>query len=294
MTMLLIVGTDPNKDLPVTIGEVKREGDFLIIGGNKIARTQGTGAMISAALATTTYLKKDPPHALLVGDPGDGKGTRALYKYLTENIDKIKPDFLTLHYCLPIMALLKQLVEAVNKMSHRPFMIADAGGMYAAKAAGLAEQFDVFTPDFSEIAFLADPYATHPAYVGKHLFGADHTGVPHMIDEAYKYHAAPKLLVVKGATDYVAEDGKIVASINSPNVPMLEPIGGTGDTITGLVSALIYSGFPPKDAAIMACKINRLAGEAAQVTPATKVRVFVDHFKDVFAQVIPNSIPTGS
>lgn len=292
--MMLILGTVPNKDLPVIIGEVKREGDFLIIDGHQIARTQGTGAMISAALAVTDYMKKNPPHAILVGDPGDGKGTRAMFKYLSENIASIKPDLLALHYCLPIMALVKQLLEAINKSGHRPYLLADAGGMYAAKGAGLAEQFDAFTPDLSEIAFLADPLATHPAYVSRHLFEWDSSQIPKMIDAAYTNHSAPKLLLVKGATDYVAYDGKIVATINEPNVPMLEPIGGTGDTITGTTSALIYCGFPPKEAAIMACKINRLAGEAALVTPATKVRVFIDHFKDVLHLVVPNSVTTGS
>ena len=34
-----------------------------------------------------------------------------------------------------------------------------------AKAAGLAPFFDIFTPDAAEMAFLADPNATHPAYV---------------------------------------------------------------------------------------------------------------------------------
>jgi ADP-dependent NAD(P)H-hydrate dehydratase / NAD(P)H-hydrate epimerase len=287
--MLLIVGTVPSKELGVTIGPVKREGDFLFINEQKLPCTQGTSAMISAALTVIDYMKKDPPHALVAGDIGAGNGTRAMYKYLAENIDKIKPDMLALHYCLPIMTLMKQLIDAINKSGHRPFMLADAGAMYAAKAAGLAEQFDVFTPDFSEMAFLADPFATHPAYVGKHLFDSDNSQVPHLIELAYANHNAPKLLVVKGSTDYIAEAGKVVASINEPNIPMLEPIGGTGDTITGLVSGLIYSGFPPKDAAVMAAKINRLAGKLGNVCPATKVRQLIEYFKDVIPTVVPKT-----
>ncbi len=284
--MLLIVGTVPSKDLGVTIGEVKREGDFLIIQGQRIPCTQGTSAMISAAITVTDYMKKDPPHALVAGDIGAGNGTRAMYKYLAENIAKIKPEFLALHYCLPIMTLMKHLIDAIHKSGFKPFMIADAGAMYAAKGAGLAEEFDLFTPDFSEIAFLADPNATHPAYVGKHLFGSDHAGVPKMIEDAYANHSAPKFLLVKGATDYIAQDGKILASINEPNIPMLEPMGGTGDTITGLVSALIYSGFPPRDAAVMAAKINREAGKIGNVCPATKVKQLIEFFKDVIPTVV--------
>jgi NAD(P)H-hydrate repair Nnr-like enzyme with NAD(P)H-hydrate dehydratase domain len=284
--MMLIAGTVPSKDLPVIIGEVKREDEYLIIDGHRIPCTQGTAAMISAALVVTNYMKKDPPHAAVAGDVGSGNGTRALYKYLTENIDKIRPDLLALHYCLPIMTVMKQLIDAINKSSHRPFLLADAGAMYAAKAAGLAEQFDVFTPDLSEMAFLADPFATHPAYVGKHLFDSDSTQIPNLVELAYKNHNAPKLLVIKGATDHVAENGKILATINEPNIPMLEPIGGTGDTITGLVSGLIYSGLKPADAAVIAAKVNRLAGKIGNVCPATKVRQLIDYFKDVLPMVI--------
>jgi ADP-dependent NAD(P)H-hydrate dehydratase / NAD(P)H-hydrate epimerase len=285
--MMLIVGTVPSKDLGVTIGEVKREGDFLLIDGHSIPCTQGTAAMISAAMVVTNYMGKDLPHALVAGDIGAGNGTRAMYKYLSENIAKINPDLLALHYCLPIMTVMRQLVEAINKMGHKPFMLADAGAMYAAKAAGLAEQFDMFTPDMSEMAFLADPFATHPAYVGKHLFDADNSQVPMMVEAAYKNHNAPKTLIVKGSTDYIAQDGKILATINEPNIPMLEPIGGTGDTITGMVSALIYCGLSPVDAAIAAAKVNRMSGQIGKVCPATKVRQLIDYFKDVLPMVAP-------
>ena len=59
------------------------------------------------------------------------------------------------------------------------------------------------------------------------------------------------MLVVKGKKDYVARDGEILDTISEPDIPMLEPIGGTGDTITGLISGLMYAGVEPKDAAIL-------------------------------------------
>ena len=169
-------------------------------------------------------------------------------------------------------------------MPKKPICIADAGGMYAAKGAGLSRDFDIFTPDSSEMAFLADPDATHPAYISHHLFAADATAIPSQIQAAFKLGTAARLLLVKGKKDYVATDGQILATIDEPNIPMFEPIGGTGDTITGLVSASVYAGLELKEAAIVACLTNRMAGQRAQPTPATPVREIVDKFSAVLGQ----------
>jgi len=282
--MILLCGTIPDKDLPVTYGQVQQDDDYLYAAGKRFSRTQGTGAMISAALAITNYFKLDAPHVLVAGDIGGGEGTRDIYKYLIEHIVELSPELMTLHYSLPIMALLKKLCETIKECPKRPFMIADAGAMYAAKGAGLSAEFDIFTPDPSEIAFLADPQATHPAYISNYLFASDADKIPGQIVDAFTNKSAAKLLVVKGKTDYVAADGKILSTINEPNVPMLEPIGGTGDTITGLVSALVYAGLEPKDAAVYACRTNRKAGQMAQPTPATKVKEIIDQFPEVARQ----------
>jgi hypothetical protein len=92
--MMLIAGTVPIRDFPLTLGKVSAERDFLVVNGQRVPYTQGTGAMISAALATTTYLGIDSPHALLVGDVGKGEGSRELYQYLIENIAGISPAVL--------------------------------------------------------------------------------------------------------------------------------------------------------------------------------------------------------
>ena len=107
--MILLFGTVPDKNLPLTYGQVRQEGDNLVADGRRFSRTQGTGAMISAALAITNYFKIESPYVLVAGDIGDGKGTRDLYKYLTDHIVEMKPEVLTMHYSLPIMALLKKL-----------------------------------------------------------------------------------------------------------------------------------------------------------------------------------------
>ena len=280
--MMLIAGTVPIPDMPVTVGKVTKDGDFLVVNERVISCTQGTGAMISAALAVTTYLKLDAPCVLLAGDTGKGKGSRDLYQYLIENVADLEPQVLALHYWLPDMAQTRQLCAAIKKCPKQPIMIADAASMYSAKAAGLAEAFDIFTPDATEVAFLADPEATHPAYIARHLFETDINLAPELAQAAYNNHGAAKLLLVKGATDYIISNGQVIATVDEPDVPALEPIGGTGDTITGLVASLIYAGFEPHEAATIAAKTNRVAGEYAQLTPAARVNHLVDQFPAVF------------
>ncbi len=280
--MMLIAGTVPIKDVSLTLGKVASEGDYLVVGGRTIPCTQGTGAMVSAALATTSYLGLEAPHTLLVGDIGKGEGSRKLYQYLIDHIEELSPAVLALHYWLPDMAQTRQLCAAVEKCTSRPIMVADAASMYSAKAAGLAEKFDIFTPDATEIAFLADPEATHPAYINRHLFETDMSRAPELAKAAYRHHGAAGLLLVKGAVDYIIKDGEVLATVQEPDVPALEPIGGTGDTITGLVSAFAFAGLELREAAIIAARANRMAGKYAQVTPATRVREVIARFPAVF------------
>ena len=282
--MMLIAGTVPIQGLPLIMGRVSAEDGFLVIDGHRIPCTQGTAAMISAAVTTSEYLGLEPPQALLAGDTGRGKGSQEIYRYLTQKLAELSPEVLALHYCLPDMGLMRKLCESINGCSKRPIMIADAGSMYAAKAAGLAPQFDIFTPDATEMAFLADPEATHPAYIARHLFDTDVTQTPNLVAAAYQQNNAARLLLVKGAVDYVVNDTDIVGTVAEPNVPALEAIGGTGDTITGLVSALAYAGLELDEAAIIAARANRMAGKFAQATPATKVWQVVSQFPAVFKE----------
>lgn len=269
--MMLIAGTVPIRGMPLTMGKALDEGDTLVIGEQRIPCTQGTAAMISAALVTTAHLGLDPPHGLVVGDIGDGKGSRELYQYLIDHVARLSPRVLALHYWLPDMRQTRDLCRAVDGCSPRPVMIADAASMYSAKAAGLAGAFDIFTPDATEIAFLADAEATHPAYVARHLFETDVRRAPELAKAAYRNRAAARLLLVKGAVDYIIRDGEVLAAVEEPDVPALEAIGGTGDTITGLVAALSYCGLEPHEAAVIAARANRVAGQSARATPATRV-----------------------
>jgi NAD(P)H-hydrate repair Nnr-like enzyme with NAD(P)H-hydrate dehydratase domain len=284
--MMLIAGTVPIRDFPLTIGRVAAEGEDLVVDGRRIPCAQGSGAMISAALAAVDYLKLEAPQVVVAGDIGQGKGSREIYEYLIQKVNDISPQVMVLHYCLPVMGLMRRLCESVQRCPHRVVMIADAGSMYAAKAAGLAPHFDVFTPDPSEMAFLADPDATHPAYIARHLFDADVGRTPELVAAAYEHKNAARLLLVKGATDCVVDGGDIVASVDEPNVPALEAVGGTGDTITGLVSAFVYAGLAPHEAAIIAARSNRMAGKFAQATPATRVRQIISQYQAVFKEYL--------
>ena len=51
----------------------------------------------------------------------------------------------------------------------------------------------------------------------------------------------------------------------------MEAIGGTGDTLTGIVSALIDSGMDVPDAATLAAQANRLAGHYTKPDPSTQI-----------------------
>ena len=273
--MLFICGTVPWEGFPLTSGEARFDGENLFIRDTEIPCTQGTAALVSAACVTAAHLKKSPPHVILVGDNGNGKGSRLLYDYLIKNLPAISPDVLVLHYILPVMGLMKKVCGTVAKCKKKPVMIADASAMYAAKAAGLAPFFDIFTPDLCEMAFLADANAVHPVYISRHLFSAEILQMQELIAAAYRQKSAAKVLVVKGAIDHVVEEGKILCTLSEPDIPALEAIGGTGDTICGMIGALIDAGLNHSEAAITALKTNRNAGEYIKATPATKIRQIV-------------------
>jgi ADP-dependent NAD(P)H-hydrate dehydratase / NAD(P)H-hydrate epimerase len=280
--MLLIGGTVPDEGLHLILGEAIFDGTNLSVDGRSIPCFQGTAALVSAACVTAAFLKSAPPRVLLIGDDGRGSGSRQIYDYLTRHAAELSPGILVLHYMLPVMGLMKRVCESMDKLPQSPFLIADAAAMYAAKAAALAPRFDVFTPDLSELAFLADPDASHPAYVSRHLFESDILRAPEMVETAYRHGNAAKMLFIKGATDYIAREGRIIETISDPDVPSLEAIGGTGDTISGMLGALVAGGLSPLEAARVAARANRVAGLYAGAGPATKIKDIVAALPAVF------------
>jgi NAD(P)H-hydrate repair Nnr-like enzyme with NAD(P)H-hydrate dehydratase domain len=283
--MLLICGTIPRPDIALITGEALFDGGILTVNDFAIDCTQGTAALVSSACVTAAHLQQSKPHVVLAGDTGSGKGSRLLYDYLIKNLPVVSPDVLVMHYILPVMGLMKKVVAAAQKCRKKPAMIADASSMYAAKAAGLAPVFDIFTPDLAEMAFLADPAAIHPAYISRHLFGTEIAQVPELIESAYSHQNAAAILLVKGAVDYIAEKGKIINTITKPDIPAMEAIGGTGDTISGMIGAFVDAGIKHVDAALYAAQANRLAGEYSQAKPATKIRTIVSALPHILNKI---------
>ncbi|MDO8880571.1 MAG: NAD(P)H-hydrate dehydratase [Coriobacteriia bacterium] len=278
---LLVIATYPVVEGPVLDGPVTLEADGgIAIGGTRVPSSQGTSAMLGAATRVAAHLGTPAPHALVAGDIGRGDGTRHVYERLAEVATRIRPSVIAFHYMQPVMALMRRAVEQLAEVAPAALLVADAGGMYAAKAAGLASRFELMTPDVGELGFLADPDVTHPAYVSHYLFGNEGFDPIALAATAHATGGAARVLLIKGVRDHITLDGAIAEVVEEPCVPELEAIGGTGDTVTGLASAFLAAGFPTVDAARCACLANREAGRAMGATPAM-------HAEDLVA-ALPN------
>jgi NAD(P)H-hydrate repair Nnr-like enzyme with NAD(P)H-hydrate dehydratase domain len=274
--MLAIVGTVPDSEFPLVFGEAGLIGDYISLQGHKIPVNRGTPALIAAAIKTAQVKGGGKVFAWLVGDIGLGGGSRKLYKTLTEGVMNYDFDVITFHYLLPDADWHAKVIFAVQEMRKKPVLIADAGFMYAAKMSGQSQEYDLFTPDAGELAFLADEEAPHPFYTRGFILHDD-KNAPGLIKRAYEHDNAARYLLVKGEKDYVADNDGIIATIDNPSEEAMEAIGGTGDTLTGIVSALIDSGMNIPDAAIFAAKANRLAGHLTKPDPSTQIASIIEN-----------------
>lgn len=82
-----------------------------------------------------------------------------------------------------------------------------------------------------------------------------------------------------------SRDG-VLETICEPDVEAMEPIGGTGDTLTGLVSALLAAGFPMLKVCALAARINRMMGLLANPTPASSVSDLLDYLPKAMEEVL--------
>jgi hypothetical protein len=268
--MLLLVGAVPIDKLPLLIGEVEVTGREVKIGGHDLPINRGNEAMMAAACLICREYGVEPPVGLVAGDIGKREGSEKIYDYLAENLPNMNVRVMTLHYIMPDLKRNKKVLAAINTMKEKPILIADAGSMYVAKAGGDAHYYDVFTPDLGETAFLADEKADHPTFTRGFIFHMENN-VPELIRRAYASNNAPPTLFVKGSTDYICHNNEILYTIDQPSVETMEPIGGTGDLITGMISGLIHAGKSPVEACRIAGHVNRKAGELSQPTPATQI-----------------------
>jgi hypothetical protein len=283
--MHAIVGTIPRERFPLVLGEVALMDNELSIGGNRVPVNRGTPALLAAAIKAGEFLGLPPPYGYVVGDIGHGDGSRRLYEYLTLHLPQSDFESITLHYLLPDVNWHNRVLAKLDEAVRRPRLIADAGFMYAAKMSGKSLQYDLFTPDIGELAFLADEEAPHPFYTRGFILHEE-SRVPDLISRAYAHNNAARHLLVKGQRDYIANEKGVREIIDHPVEDAMEAIGGTGDTLTGIVASLISTGMGIIEAGSIAARTNRLAGYYAKPTPATQVIEIVNHIPRALEEVL--------
>jgi hypothetical protein len=277
--MLAVLGTVPDQDFPLLAGKVTLENGDICIQGRRAAIKRGTPALLAAAVKVGDALGQEEPFGYLVGDIGRGDGSQKLYQYLVQHLKQTDFRTIAFHYLQPLVGWHNRIQSVIRKMIAKPILIADAGYMYVAKMSGRAEEYDLFTPDIGELAFLADESAPHPFYTrGFILHEENH--VPDLIARAYAHRNAAQYLLVKGRTDYLADSEGVKAVVDHPLEEAMEAMGGTGDTLTGIVAALSAAGMNIQEAAAVAARTNRLAGSYAHPTPATQVIEIIRHIPE--------------
>lgn len=288
--MYAIVGTVPDQRFPLVRDEVFLDNDKIRIQDKQIDITRGTSALLAAAIKAGEILGQEPPFGYLVGDTGLGAGSRRLYEHLSTHLHEAHFDAITFHYLQPDVDWHNRILFAIEDMGQRPILIADAGFMYAAKMSGQANLYDLFTPDVGELAFLADEEAPHPFYTRGFILHEENL-TEDLIACAYKHENAAQYLLVKGEQDYLADQQGIQSIVHSYADAAMEAIGGTGDTLTGIITALIAAGFEIKDASVVAANANRLAGHYARPTPATQVTEIIRHIPEAMEKILANLEP---
>ncbi|MBQ7607855.1 MAG: sugar kinase [Desulfovibrionaceae bacterium] len=278
----LIVGTIPDESLPILFGQVSWKDGIVRVGENALPLGRGTAALLAAQASACSALGCEAPYAWLVGDTGSGKKSRMLYANIVEESERLGFQGITFHYAYPDVDWHNRILLALERVDPRPMLVADAGFMYVAKMSGYAASYDLFTPDLGELAYLADPLAPHPFYTRGFLF-AEACDLTKLVDRAYQDSNAASWLIVKGKVDHIVHKGTVVATISEPNVPAMEAIGGTGDLVTGLVSAHLAFGLPMREACVRACTCARTMGTLANTSPASQIGDLLPHLPEALA-----------
>lgn len=293
----LVCGTIPDASFPLFhgTGRCDPEAGLLHLEElNPLPVQRGSATLVAAAFLAAECLHVPAPHVLLVGDTGDGAGSRKLYARLADMLGQEKSGAgyagLTFHYLFPELDGHNRVLAALEDCEPKPLLVADAGFMYAAKMSGYAQSYDLFTPDVGELAFLADEAAPHPLYT-RGFLSAGEADVPELAARAWRAGNAARNLLVKGHSDVLVSEGQIVAQVSEPMVPALEAIGGTGDIVAGLVTALLHSGLPMQRACRAAARAARRAGALAHPTPATQVAAIVPYLATALQQTLAEGEP---
>lgn len=285
----MICGTAPDAAFPLAEGRWRLESGVLHQEGGgspPLSVQRGTPALLGTALLACTTLGTAPPGALLVGDIGNGEGSRALYSRLAASLpEQAELRGITFHYLFPDLDGHNRVLAALEERHPKPVLVADAGFMYVAKMSGYADAYDLFTPDAGELAFLADEKAPHPFYTRGFLLSAEED-VPHLVQRAYRHGNAARFLLIKGKTDHLVREGRFLGEVSEPQVAALEPIGGTGDLLLGLVTALLAGGMEMARACLTAARAARIAGLLANPTPATQVAELLPFLPEALREAV--------
>ena len=67
---------------------------------------------------------------------------------------------------------------------------------------------------------------------------------------------------------------------------VMEAIGGTGDTMTGVLSVLCGADFKLMNAAVLAARVNRWTGYYADPNPATQVSELIEKIPQALIKVL--------
>ncbi len=283
--MWYIAGTLPDKDMGLCEAAAQapayvRGGMLHLADGKSIPVQRGTAALAATALLACEALDYEPPRLLLAGDIGSGAGSRALYAWLTEHVEPLAPEGLTFHYLFPDVDWHNRVLMAIQAMQSAPLLVADAGFMYVAKMSGYADAYDLFTPDLGEMAFLADEKAPHPFYTRGFLL-AEEEDIPALLARAQAHGNCPANLIIKGRADHIVCDGQLTATVEEPSAPAMECIGGTGDLVTGLVTALLAGKVPLCKASLAAARLARLLARHCAPDPGTQVAQLLEQLPQV-------------
>lgn len=293
----LICGTVPEASFPLerrTWSLEETHGHLrLVAPGHSLDVQRGTAALVATTILAAQALGLEPPEVLLVGDVGNGEGSRALYRQLAASLADASapiPQGLTFHYLYPDVDGHNRVLMALEDLNPRPLLVADAGFMYVAKMSGYAAAYDVFTPDAGEMAFLADEMAPHPFYTRGFLLATE-DDVPALAARAHEHENSARYLLVKGRRDHVITGGRILHTVDSPMVETMEPIGGTGDMVTGVLTALLMSGMEIPEAAVLAARTVRTVGKQGRPTPATQVAALLPFIGEALEGLRPSNSP---
>ena len=268
--MIVLIGAVPSSTALYT-GPALLRGDYLEVGGTQFSIERGSAAMAAACARVCAFYGLPAPVCLFGGDIADGKGTALMFAEVQSNLADYDPSVVVLHYLFPKLAYAGPFMDKVSSLPKKPVLIADAGGMYLLKAAKKSQSCDVFTPDLAELAFLADEFAPHPLYVRD--TATSPASVGSLVAESYRHRNAAQTMVVKGPVDYVYHGDTLLGTCDRPNIPAMEAVGGTGDTVTGIIAALRCRG--DSEPELKALILNRIAGELIKCTPATQIKEFI-------------------